>query len=86
MMAIVKISPKGQMVIPSNLRQKYGIQAPGRALITEKEGQIVIVPAPADPVTGARGMLKSKQSLTKEHTRYKQEERRLEETHERRLP
>lgn len=85
-MAIIKISPKGQLVIPSYLRKKYGLQAPGRALITEREGQIIIVPVPVDLVTGARGMLKAKRTLTKTHAAYKQEERKLEETHERRLP
>jgi AbrB family looped-hinge helix DNA binding protein len=85
-MPTVKISAKGQVVIPSYLRRKHGIQAPGRALITEKNGKIVIIPAPADPVAGARGMLKSKQSLTKEHAVYKREERKLEEDHEQRLP
>ena len=84
-MPTVKISAKGQMVIPSYLRRKYGIQAPGRALVTEKDGQIIIISAPADSVAGARGMLKSKQSLTKTHTAYKQEEHKLEEAHERRL-
>jgi len=85
-MTIVNVSPKGQLVIPSHLRRKYGIKAPGRAFITEKEGQIVIVPAPTDPVAESRGMLKAKQSLTKMHAAYKQDERKLEETHERRLP
>ncbi|KYH32538.1 AbrB/MazE/SpoVT family DNA-binding domain-containing protein [Neomoorella mulderi] len=85
-MPTVKISAKGQVVIPAHLRQKYGLQARGRAIITEKEGQIIITPAPADPVRGARGMLKAKQSLTKTHAAYKREERKLEEDHERQLP
>jgi len=83
-MPTVKISGKGQLVIPSHLRKKYGIQAPGRAMVTESEGRIVIIPAPDDPVAGARGMLKSKRSLTKTHASYKQKERKLEENHERR--
>jgi len=85
-MSTVMISTKGQIVIPSHLRQKYGIKAPGRALITEKDGQIVIVPLPTDPIVGARGMLKSDQSLAESQAAYKQEERRLEEDHEERLP
>ncbi|WP_257611998.1 AbrB/MazE/SpoVT family DNA-binding domain-containing protein, partial [Neomoorella thermoacetica] len=52
---MVKISAKGQLVIPALLRRKYGLQAPGRALIIEKEGQIIITPAPSDPVIEARG-------------------------------
>ncbi len=85
-MSTVMISTKGQIVIPSHLRQKYGIKAPGRALITEKDGQIVIVPLPADPIVGARGMLKSDHSLAESQAAYKQEERQLEEDHEERLP
>ncbi|MGI9860460.1 AbrB/MazE/SpoVT family DNA-binding domain-containing protein [Moorella naiadis] len=85
-MPMVKISAKGQLVIPALLRRKYGLQAPGRALIIEKEGQIIITPAPSDPVIEARGMLKGKPSLTSTYASYKQEERRLEEKHEQRLP
>lgn len=85
-MSMVNVSPKGQLVIPAYLRKKYGIKAPGRAIITEKDGQIVIIPAPSDPIKEARGMLKAKKSLTKSHATYVQEEHRLEENHEQQLP
>lgn len=85
-MQTVKISTKGQIVIPAALRKKCGLQAPGRALVMEKEGRLVILPLPGDPVTGARGLLKGGRPLAEEHTSYKEQERHLEAEHERHLP
>lgn len=51
-MPTLRASQKGQLVIPAYLRRKYGIQAPGRAVITEKDGKIIVVPAVALDHTG----------------------------------
>jgi AbrB family looped-hinge helix DNA binding protein len=85
-MLTVKISTKGQLVIPAALRKNCGLKAPGRALIIEREGELVVRPLPDDPVAGARGMLKPQQGLAAEHAAYKEEERRLEAEHEKNLP
>lgn len=85
-MPIIRVSQKGQLVIPAYLRRKYGIQAPGRAMIAENDGKIVIAPAPSDPVSGGRGMLKAEKRLAETHDAYKREESELEEIHERNLP
>ncbi|MBC7347700.1 MAG: AbrB/MazE/SpoVT family DNA-binding domain-containing protein [Clostridia bacterium] len=84
-MVTVKVSTKGQLVIPAPLRRKCGLRAPGRALIMERKGELVVLPLPDDPVAGARGMLKPQRNLAAEHAAYK-EERRLEAKHEKNLP
>ena len=61
-MAIVKATVKGQVVIPADLRKKYGITKGTRVRIDEENGQIVIKPLLADPVKNARGMFKAGKS------------------------
>lgn len=63
-MLIAKVSEKGQIVIPSALRKKYGIKPKGEVFVTEMNGKIVIVPLLRDPVKEARGILKGGRSLT----------------------
>ncbi|MEN6351386.1 MAG: AbrB/MazE/SpoVT family DNA-binding domain-containing protein [Syntrophomonas sp.] len=77
-MGAIKVTPKGQVVIPAEFRKKYGIKAPGQVLIAEREGHLVIMPIPDDPVAGARGMLKPKQPLSVSHAAFKNEEMMLE--------
>ncbi len=77
-MGAIKVTQKGQVVIPAEFRKKYGIKAPGQVLIAEREGHLVIMPMPDDPVAGARGMLKPKEPLAVSHAAYKEEEMRLE--------
>lgn len=78
-MATAKVTPKGQIVIPAEYRKKYKIDAPGQVLITEREGRLVILPMPDDPIGGARGMLKSRQPLDASQAAYKKEEMSLED-------
>lgn len=56
-MAIAKMSSKGWIVIPSELRRKYGL-LPGRNVsIVEWGGALTIRPVPDDPIEAAYGML-----------------------------
>lgn len=43
-MAIVRVTSKGQATIPKELRDKVGIEAPGRVSVREVDGRIVIEP------------------------------------------
>ncbi len=40
----VSITSQGQISIPASLRRKIGLAKSGRALVTEKEGKLVIEP------------------------------------------
>ena len=62
-MAIVKVSKKGWVVIPHDIRERYGIRPGDRVHIIDYGG-IAIVPALKDPVHDLRGMFKGGPSLT----------------------
>jgi AbrB family looped-hinge helix DNA binding protein len=58
------ISSKGWVVIPADLRKKYGLK-PGDAVnIVDYGGVLALVPAMKDPVREAMGLFKSEESLT----------------------
>lgn len=83
-MAIVRVSTKGQIVIPHEIRQKYHIQQKGWVEIVDLDGKILIVPLPHDPVRAARGMLRWKESTLEVVREMKEEEQALEEAKARR--
>lgn len=76
-MSIAKVTSKGQLVIPIDYRRKYAIESPGQVLFTERDGYLVVLPIPNDPLD-AKGMLKVKKPLDISHADYKNEELILE--------
>lgn len=65
-MPVVKMSAKGQVVIPSKLRDQIGLRPGGTVLVTlTGERKVVIEPVPADPIEAACGMFHGGPSLTK---------------------
>ncbi len=52
------ISSKGQVVIPADLREKYGLDQGTRATWTEEEGRLVLTPMTALRIKEIRGFLK----------------------------
>ncbi|MBI2939303.1 MAG: AbrB/MazE/SpoVT family DNA-binding domain-containing protein [Chloroflexi bacterium] len=55
-MAAVKVSAKGWIVIPKELREKYGL-TPGRQVeIVDYAGVLSIVPVSDDPIDALYGM------------------------------
>ena len=77
-MAIVKTSPKGQVVIPKNIRRKFNVVAGKLINVFEKDGHIILEPLPDDPIDAACGMLKDGPSLTKALLKNRKEDRNLE--------
>lgn len=51
---VIRVSKKGQATIPKELRERFGIETPGKVLIHEAEGKIVVEPLP--PVEDMRGV------------------------------
>lgn len=41
------MSKKGQATIPKDLRERFGIETPGKVHIHEEEGKIVVDPLPS---------------------------------------
>ncbi len=65
-MTISKITIRGQMTIPVELRRKFNIKKGTRVAILEGEGRAILLrPLPDDPIEASRGVLKGKTSLTK---------------------
>ncbi len=60
MYKLAKISSKGGVIIPKEIRKKFGLEPGMLVAFVEEEGSIKIVPMPKDPVNYARGMLKRK--------------------------
>jgi len=64
-MPTVIASPKCQVVIPKNEREKIGLKPGARVLVEAVDDHIEIRPIPDDPVEGYCGVFKGKPSLTK---------------------
>ncbi len=52
------VSTRGQMVLPAEIRRRYGIVAQSKVEILDFGNEIVIVPIPKRPFSDSRGMLK----------------------------
>lgn len=71
-MPIVIVSPRGQIVIPKDIRKQLNIK-PGKKLLLKVIGnKAIIEPLPDDPIKTFCGVFKSDDSLTE----YLIEERR----------
>lgn len=62
-MTAMRVSSKGQIVIPVELREKYGLEKGVRVGVFEFPNEIVVVPLPKDAVRAAKGMLKTKKTV-----------------------
>jgi AbrB family looped-hinge helix DNA binding protein len=65
-MQTINILNKGQVVIPAELRLRYGIKPGNRLEIRDAGDHLELYPLPADPITAFRGSLKLNPSLTDE--------------------
>lgn len=72
----VKISSKGQLVLPAGLRKKYRITAGKKVDILDFGDEMVIVSVPE---SRGRGLLKFKRKLSEILAEYKEKEKRLEQ-------
>lgn len=73
------VTSKGQLVIPANLRKRYGIKAGTRVRFIERAGEIVIQPVTKEFIRSVCGMLKSDKSATKELLKDRARDRQREE-------
>jgi AbrB family looped-hinge helix DNA binding protein len=44
---VINVSKKGQATIPKELRERFGIEAPGKVLVREVDGKVVVEPLPS---------------------------------------
>jgi AbrB family looped-hinge helix DNA binding protein len=78
-MAIAKVSKKGWIVIPHEIRERYGIRPGDEIHVIDYAGRIAIIPVAKDPISAARGMLKGGTSMTKALLEERRREREREE-------
>lgn len=79
-MPVVRTSAKGQVVIPSELRERIGLRPGGKVQVTlTGERKITIEPVPDDPIEATCGMLQGGPSLTQALLKERQEEYAREE-------
>ncbi len=74
---ISKVTSKGQVVIPKQLRQKYAIIPSTAIRWVEKNNGILLIPESSNPIKAARGMLKGT-GILKAHLQDKQWEKERE--------
>ena len=63
-MATATVSGKGWVVIPQEIRRRYGLKKGDRVHIVDYGGVVAIVPASGDPIAEGFGMLKGAPSLS----------------------
>jgi AbrB family looped-hinge helix DNA binding protein len=54
---MVTVSSKGQMVIPAEMRRKYGLKAGARVDVVDLDGEIRVKPNPFDALLALEGCL-----------------------------
>jgi len=75
----VTVSRKGQVVIPAELRRKYGIDKGSRFEVHDKGGRIELEPITRNPIIGLRGKYKGKDRLTEALLQERAEEKSRED-------
>lgn len=63
-MTVLTVSQKGWVVIPAELRKKYGLKPGTSVQIVDYGGMLGLVPLLDDPVNQAYGMFAGETSLT----------------------
>ena len=76
-MTIVTSTIKGQIVIPADIRRKYGIEKGTRLKVYEQKNKIIVKPLKRDPVQEGRGMLKTKGRILKALVKDRKREAKL---------
>lgn len=77
-MAQATVSAKGSIVIPQEMRERYGIRPASRVEVLDIGGRVMILPIPKDPIQAFRGSLKFKGSALKTIRQFRREELQME--------
>ena len=71
------VTTKGQVVIPSKLRRKFGIKKGTQVLVYEKDGDIIVKPITDEYIENMAGITGTKGKLLKALKEEKAKERLL---------
>ena len=75
------VTSKGQLVVPSRLRRRYGIKPGTRINFVEEDGQIIFQPVTPEYIDSFCGVFKQKsgeKSVVQEHLEERRAERKRE--------
>jgi AbrB family looped-hinge helix DNA binding protein len=75
---IMRISQKGWVVIPADLRRKYDLKPGDEVHVVDYGGVLSLIPSSEDPLEVAAGMLKCETSLTEALLEERKQERARE--------
>jgi len=78
-METAHVTSKGQLVVPSRLRQKYGIKPGTKVCFIERGNEIVFQPVTPEYIRSVCGMLKSETSVTRELLKERARDKEREE-------
>jgi antitoxin PrlF len=73
----VSVTTKGQVVIPSRIRRKFGIEKGTKVFVYERDGEIIVKPISDEYIEDMAGMTGTKGRLLKALTEEKKKERLL---------
>jgi AbrB family looped-hinge helix DNA binding protein len=74
----LRISQKGWVVIPADLRRKYDLKPGDEVHVVDYGGVLALIPASEDPLEAAAGMLYGQTSLTSALLNERERDRRRE--------
>lgn len=79
-MNIVTTSPKGQVVIPAEIRKAIGLESGQKVSVELRHEEIVIKPLPKEPIKSLRGKFSSGSSMTQALLKERKEDAKREES------
>ena len=83
---VIRVSRKGQATIPKELRERFSIETPGKVLIHEEEGKIVVEPLPSvEEMQGVHAERYEKGEVLQHLQEMKEEDKQLERERDERL-
>ncbi|MDI6639634.1 MAG: AbrB/MazE/SpoVT family DNA-binding domain-containing protein [Methanocellales archaeon] len=77
-MTSVKMSTKGQIVIPTEIRKKYGIKPGDELEVLDFGKEIVLTPVAKDAIKYARGLISFKRPVSEMLSEVRKEEQEFE--------
>ncbi len=76
-MVTIRVSSRGQLVIPAHTRERYGIKEGQRLVIEEKRDYIILRPITKNFISKLEGVLPPKGGLLKDFVKQKHKDKAL---------
>lgn len=73
-----KVTQKGQIVIPQELRKKYNLATNSPVMVTELDGHIAVIPVVDDPIKDGFGRIRIGASVKDMFSEFHCEEQEIE--------